>query len=70
MSNLRLKIAFHELGVPIYRTAIEGGFNPNRVSKFISGLAEPSPEEKQKLATILDRPIKELFPEQPTGVAE
>ena len=62
--RLQLKISLWERGVPAYKTAFEAGIHPNKVSKIIHGLAEPTPEEKLKLASILNKPVNELFPEE------
>ena len=43
--NIPLKVALVERGTPAYKTAIEIGIHPNKLSKFISGLAEPTPED-------------------------
>ena len=68
--NLALKFALLERGIPAYRTAIEANLHPNKLSKFITGLQEPTEEEKQRIAGILQRPVADLFPSQnPPGPA-
>ena len=62
--NLNLKCALVARGVPGYRTAQEADIHYTRLSKFISGLAQPTPEEKQKLASLLNKSEDELFPEK------
>ena len=60
--NLLLKIALIERRTPQYRTAMEADIRPDKVSKFISGLANPSTEEKQRLSQVLGKPVADLFP--------
>jgi len=67
--NIKLKFALIERGIPAYKTSIEAGIHPNRVSKFIAGLATPNDQEKEKLSQILGKPIHELFPvDEPSPV--
>jgi len=61
--NLPLKVALVERGTPAYRTAMAIGIHPNKLSKFISGIQDPTKEEKERLANILNRAVDELFPE-------
>ena len=60
--NIRLKVALVERGIPAYKTAIEANIHPNKVSKFISGLQDPTKSEKERLASVLNRSIADLFP--------
>jgi len=63
--NLNLKKSLIDRGIPAYRTAMEAGINPNRVSKFICGLAKPTQSEMEVLAKLLNKPIDDLFPSEP-----
>ena len=60
--NLALKHALIDRQVPEYKTAQDAEIHYSRLSKIIYELANPTREEKQRLSTILDRPIQELFP--------
>lgn len=61
---LELKKAFLDKQIPIYQTAIKAKVNPNKVSKIIHGLAEATPQERDRLCRELNRPESELFPNQ------
>jgi len=60
--NLSLKHALIDRKTPAYKTALEAGIYPNRLSRFITGLSEPREDEKEKLSKLLNKPISELFP--------
>jgi hypothetical protein len=62
MANLALKKALIDREIPIYKTALEAGIHPNRLSRFISGLSEARDDEKEKLSELAGKPIIELFP--------
>ncbi len=61
---LELKKAFLDLEVPIYKTAIRAGVNPNKASKIIHELAKATPQERASLSRVLNRPAAELFPDE------
>ena len=61
-ANLALKLALVAHQTPAYRVALQIGIAPDRLSKFISGLAHPTESEKQTLAKILNRSEDEIFP--------
>lgn len=60
--NLSLKKALIDKMQPAYKTAIAAGINPNKVSRFISGLSEPNQEERKILSKVLGKPESDLFP--------
>ena len=61
--NIELKKALIDRRVPAYRSAFDANLNPTKLSKFISGLAIPTKDEKERLAEVLKRPTDELFPQ-------
>ena len=61
--NIQLKVALVERGQPAYKTAIEADLHPNKLSKFTTGIQEPTQNEKNRLAEILGRSADELFPQ-------
>jgi len=63
MNNIKLKIALVEAETPAYRIAMKANINPSKVSKFISGLANPTDIEKRQLSKVLGKSILDLFPE-------
>ncbi len=65
--NIPLKVALVETGQPAYKTALEVGIHPNKLSKFISGLQNPTDAEKESLSRILNRSVSELFPSNPVA---
>ena len=66
--NIQLKVALIERGTPAYKTAMAVDIHPNKLSKFISGLQDPTQKEKENLAKILNRPITDLFPSSTDAV--
>jgi len=67
--NIPLKVALVERGTPAYKTALEVGIHPNKLSKFIAGIQDPTKSEKESLARILNRSVSELFPSPTDPVA-
>ena len=65
--NLSLKIALVARGVPSYITAKEVGISPNKLSRFVMGISCPNEQEKKVLSKILDKTVRELFPEGKLG---
>jgi len=60
--NLELKLALVTRGIPAYQTAKDANIPPNRVYRFVAELSQPSQDEKDRLAEVLERPTDELFP--------
>ncbi len=60
--NLKLKQAL--AGHKAYKVAQQIGIHHSTLSKFISGLQEPTEDQKKKLAKILGKSVKELFDDQ------
>lgn len=60
--NIPLKVALIEQGTPAYKTAMAVGIHHTTLSKFISGIQDPTQEEKENLAKTLNRPVTDLFP--------
>lgn len=61
--NLALKLAIIASGHRQYVIAGKAGIQETLLSKFITGRAEPTDEQKKALARVLRKPIEELFPE-------
>ena len=61
--NLKLKHALINRQIPAYKSAIEAGINPNKVSKFVAELVNPTQQEKEALSRVLGCPAVDLFPE-------
>ena len=59
-----LRHALLDYPEPAYKVAMQMCISEVRLSKISSGLIEPRPEERIKLAAILDRKEAELFPKQ------
>jgi transcriptional regulator with XRE-family HTH domain len=59
--NLRLKGAIAEAGLKQYVVARRAGISETRLSKYIGGVAVPTPDEQARLARVLRRDIPELF---------
>jgi len=57
--NLKLKQAL--AGHKAYEVAKKINVHHSTISKFISGLQEPTKEQKKKLAKILGKTVEELF---------
>ena len=57
--NLKLKQAL--AGHKAYKVAKQIGVHHSTISKFISGLQEPTEEQKEKLAKVLGKSVEELF---------
>ena len=59
--NSKLKHALVDHPEPAYKVAKQIGVHHSTISKFISGLQEPTEEQKKKLAKVLGKSVKELF---------
>ncbi len=66
--NLPLKHALIDYPHPAYRVALKLNIHHSTLSKFISGIQEPTPEQKQALAKILGKPVSVLFETEPAEV--
>ena len=66
--NLSLKFALVAYPATAYQVAFKIGMNPNRLSRFVTGLSSPSDEEKECLARVLGKPVKDLFPVETQGI--
>ena len=66
--NLALKFALVAYPDPAYRVAFKVGTNPNKLSRFVTGLSSPTEEERESLARVLGKPAKDLFPVEKQGV--
>ena len=60
--NLPFKFALIAHSEPAYRVAIKADINPNKLSRFVMEISDPSEDEKERLATVLERPESDLFP--------
>jgi len=69
MTTISLKIAVIQSGKRGYEIERQLGLWPSKLSKFVTGIIEPTTEEKTRLAEILNRPIEELFPADPVEAA-
>ena len=65
--NLPLKIALVARGIPSYVTAKEANISPNKLSRFVMEISFPNEQEKKVLSKILDKTVRELFPESKLG---
>lgn len=61
--NLALKHALVDYPGHAYKVAENTGILYTSISKFISGVQKPTDEQKQALAKELNKPVKELFPQ-------
>jgi len=52
MSNLGRQVAVSQAA----------GIDSTKFSKIVNGWQEPSPEEMERIARVLDQPVEELFP--------
>ena len=68
--NLPLKFALIKRGKPAYKTGLEAGIEPTRLSKIISEVLAPTEMEKGRLADILGQSVEELFPKSNKHPAE
>ena len=64
MLNVHLKIAIIQSGQRSYEIERALGFWPGKLSKILSGIIDPSIEDRVALSEILQRPIANLFPEE------
>ena len=64
--NFTLKAALVRRGVHLYQSFLEIGIGQIRGSKIVSGIAEPTEDEKQKICALLDSTEEELFPNPDT----
>ncbi len=64
MTNTPLKVAIIQPGQRSYEIERALGFWPGKLSKILSGIIDPSFEDRVALAEILQRPIANLFPEK------
>jgi len=65
--NLLLKIALTAHSEPAYQVAIKADINPNKLSRFVMEISDPSEGERERLAKVLERPVSQLFPEAGIG---
>ncbi len=69
MTNINLKIAVIQSGKRGYEIERQLGLWHSKLSKFVTGIIEPTADEKNHLDEILNRPIEELFPSEPVEAA-
>ena len=62
--RMNLKIALLIQGVRQYRMAAALGLDPTKVSRIITGVVEPSGEDKRAIAAYLNRAEQDLFEPQ------
>ena len=61
--NLALKIAILESGELGYVVAARANVNPSLLSQFVSGVRRPNRDQAERIATVLNRSVDELFPD-------
>jgi transcriptional regulator with XRE-family HTH domain len=59
--NTKLKMAILESGFLAYEIAHQAGISETRMSRIVCGRRKASPEEQQRIAKALKRPINGLF---------
>ena len=60
--NLKLKQAL--AGHKAYRVAMAAGIYHSTLSKIVSEIQKPTPEQKKRLAEVLGKTVGELFNEE------
>ena len=61
--NLRLKFAIIECGKNQIQIAREAEIQESRLSKIVNGYVNPTDEEKERIAKVLDCRVDSLFKE-------
>jgi hypothetical protein len=61
MENPEVKVAIIRSGKKAYEIAMELGWDRTKLSSIISGYYTPGSVEKQQLAQVLGRSVRELF---------
>lgn len=60
-----LKTALVLCDRPAWRIAVEAKITPTVLSRIVSGLRPPRPDERAALARVLGKPESDLFPPTP-----
>jgi transcriptional regulator with XRE-family HTH domain len=58
---MRLKVALVQKKVKQTRMAVELGWDPAKLSRIVNGIAKPTPEDQEKIASYLHMEPAELF---------